>query len=100
MDINVVGAKAEPYGLSTWDARLLTGLMPHMFSDISQTIRDTAAMSKAELDFRLEATRALTSWLIVGDGFLSACISGAEPAYGTCRALRIQLGISAHVTKA
>ena len=36
-------------------SRLMTSLMPHMFSDVGATIQDTAAMSKAELDFRMEA---------------------------------------------
>ncbi|CAJ1378705.1 unnamed protein product [Effrenium voratum] len=35
--------------------RVLTWLIPHLFSDLSSTIQDTAEMSKAELDFRVEA---------------------------------------------
>ena len=34
--------------------------MPHMFSDLGATIQDTAAMSKAELDFRMEASQPVT----------------------------------------
>ena len=44
--------------------------MPHMFSDVGATIQDTAAMSRAELDFRVEVGGVGLFWFVVFLGVL------------------------------
>ncbi|CAK9086151.1 unnamed protein product [Durusdinium trenchii] len=70
--------------------RLLSSLMPHMFSDLGATIQDTAAMSKAELDFRVEAKNQCMARAKIDEAGLDIIIPAVIPEYVTKRVLAME----------
>eukprot|EP00439_Symbiodinium_sp_Y106_P006758 s2081_g1.t1 len=71
-------------------ARLVTALMPHFFSDLRTTIQDTAQMSRAELDFRLEAKNQQEARERVLAAGIDVIIPEVFPEFVTRRALGME----------
>ena len=79
--------------------RLLTSLMPHMFSDLGATIQDTAAMSKAELDFRMEAQNQEMARKKIEEAGLDIIVPAVIPKYVTKRVLAMEFVKGVKITE-
>ncbi|CAL1167735.1 unnamed protein product [Cladocopium goreaui] len=79
--------------------RLMTSLMPHMFSDVGATIQDTAAMSKAELDFRMEARNQEMARARIQEAGLDITVPAVIPEYVTKRVLAMEFVKGVKITE-